>query len=91
MKRKLHRWSLLVRRAHVTCHSGLEKGTICPTHVTGNSLGATLPPTPCVRHIIPPHHPQPLSQQAAVMSPMGDLDWSRRRCHWENSSQDAGQ
>lgn len=43
-----------------TCHSGLQKGTICPTHVTGNTLGATPPPTAGARLIAhahrPPHH-----------------------------------
>lgn len=40
-----------------TCHSRLEKGTICPTHVTGNTLHATPPLTQGVRLITRPHHP----------------------------------
>lgn len=56
-----------------TCHSGLEKGTICPTHVTGNTLGATRPPSPGVRQIIPALHPESLSQEAAAVFPKGRL------------------
>lgn len=46
-----------------TCHSGLEKGTICPTHVTGNTLRATPPPTHGVRLIARPHTPAQGRQQ----------------------------
>lgn len=47
-----------------TSHSGLEKGTICPTHVTGNTLRATPPPTHGVRLLA--RHPRTWEAAAAL-------------------------
>lgn len=64
-----------------TCHCGLEKGTICPTHVTGNTLHATPPPTHSIRLLAGLTAPNPTGGRHSGFSCGADQGSRGRRCH----------